>query len=77
MTMKQFSKLTGMDYAEVQKAVQESEIHVRGRNVEYNSGNLRRVVLDYLKRKEQKEEHALAETRRAICGVHDIGEAWA
>lgn len=76
MTIKQFSKMTGIDYQEVVTAVARSGIRVRGRLVEYNSENLKQAVIDYLKQKERKKEHELAEVRRSICSAHQLDETW-
>ena len=77
MTMQLFSKMTGIDYQDVQLAVKNSEIHVPGKNIEYSSSELQRVVTEHLQRRERRIEHELATVRKDICKAHNLMEAWA
>ena len=72
MTIKEFALITGISYAEVSKAVEQSPDHVSGKLIDYDPEVLRSAVTTYLREKELKGEHRLAEIRRKLVNVYGM-----
>ena len=73
MTVKEFAESTGIEYSTVSIAVNESEYHRRGKNVQYEPEQIREAVMDYLKDREKILEGKLAAVRRSIVSAYDMG----
>lgn len=76
MTLQLFSKMTGIVYTDVQKAVLESEIHVHGKRVEYSTEGIQTAVKRYLQKRERRLERELAQVRREICKASNLQDGW-
>lgn len=72
MTIKEFALITGISYAEVTKAVEQSPDYVSGKLIDYDPEVLRNAVTVYLREKERKGEHRLADIRRKLVSVYGM-----
>ena len=72
MTVKEFARQSGIEYNEVLNAVFFSEIHKRGKNVNYPFEKLRSAVVEWLQIKERRAEHKLANVRRDLVRAYAV-----
>ena len=54
MTIKEFAEKAGMEYQDALNVIADSDIHQKGKNIDYDFQDLRRVVLKFLKRQEAR-----------------------
>ena len=74
MTIKEFAERAGMEYQDVCNAVFASEIHQRGKNVDYDFQDLRRVILKFMKRQEGRTLKKLEAIQNSIKLIHGMRE---
>ena len=74
MTIKEFANRAGMEYQDVCNAVFASDIHQRGKHVDYDFQGLRRVILKFLDRQEARLMKKQEAVQTAIKRIHDMRE---
>ena len=74
MTMKEFAEKAGMEHQDVCNAVFDSDIHKRGKNVDYDFQDLRRVILSFLDRQERKTQKKLDAVQTYIKRIRAMRE---
>ena len=74
MTIKEFAEKAGMEYQDVCNAVFDSDIHQRGKNVDYDFQDLRKVILKFLKRQEDRTLKKLEAVQRSIKLIQGMRE---
>ena len=72
MTIKEFVRQSGLDYQEVVRAVSFSEVHRYGKRVDYPFAELRSAVIEWLRIKERKAEHRVANVRRDLVRAYAV-----
>lgn len=71
MTIRDFVEKTGTDYQEMANAVFHSHLHRRGKNIDYDTEELRAVALSHLTKKEKRLDSVLQRTRREIKNIQE------
>ena len=74
MTIKEFAEKAGMEYQDVCNAVFASDIHQRGKNVDYDFQDMRRVILKFLQRLEGKQMKKLEAVQNSMKLIHGMRE---
>lgn len=74
MTIKEFAEKAGMEYQDALNVIADSDIHQKGKNIDYDFQDLRRVILRFLKRQEDRTLKKLEAVQRYMKLIHGMRE---
>jgi len=74
MTIKEFAEKAGMEYQDTLNVIADSEIHQKGKNIDYDFQDLRRVILKFLKRQEARHIRKTAEVQNSMKRIYAMRE---
>ena len=74
MTIKEFAEKAGMEYQDALNVIADSDIHQKGKNIDYDFQDLRRVVLKFLKRQEARHIKKMEAAQNSMKRIYAMRE---
>ena len=74
MTIKEFAEKAGMEYQDALNVIADSTIHQKGKNIDYDFQDLRKVILKFLKRQESRTLKKLEAVQRSMKLIYGMRE---